>query len=140
MRSQYCFGKWQSGELTAAQAARLCRKAAELRQTVADYPLDKVLRLLSRAQKRWQDPAYSLRQAAEKALPGVTGFSPAMVRRGLQELCWTFDADFLRQKMDAELPGHEGLGACRWEPLGAVLHVLAGNVFVARPVPWSKAC
>ena len=40
------------------------------------------------------------------------------------------DADVLRRKMDAELPGHEGLGACRWEPLGAVLHVLAGNVFV----------
>ncbi len=97
---------------------------------MADYPLDKVLRLLSRVQKRWQAPSYGPRRAAEKALPGVTGFSPAMVRRGLQELCWTFDPDLLRQKMDAELPGHEGLGACRWEPLGTVLHVLAGNVFV----------
>ena len=130
MKSQYWFGEWHDEGLTAAQASRLCRKAADLRQTVADYPLDKVLRLLSRARKRWQDPSYGPRKAAEKALPGVTGFSPAMVRRGLQELCWTFDPDFLRQKMDAELPGHEGLGAKRWEPLGTVLHVLAGNVFV----------
>ncbi|MCX5795600.1 MAG: hypothetical protein NTY77_08920 [Elusimicrobia bacterium] len=129
-KTQYWFGDWHDEELTAAQAARLCRKAAGLRQAAADYPLDKVLRLLSRAQKRWQDPSYRLRREAERALPGVTGFSPAMVRRGLAELCWTFDAELLRKKMDLELPGHEGLGATRWEPLGTVLHVLAGNVFV----------
>jgi phenylacetate-coenzyme A ligase PaaK-like adenylate-forming protein len=130
VKSQYWFGQWHDGELTAAQASRLCRQAADLRQAVAEYPLDKVLRLLSRTQKRWQDPSYGPRRMAEQALPGVTGFSPAMVRRGLQELCWTFDAELLRRKMDLELPGHEGLGATRWEPLGAVLHVLAGNVFV----------
>lgn len=130
MRSQYLFGEWKDGELSAAGAAALCRKAAGLRQQVADYPLDKVLRLLSRMKARWEDPSYGPRRAAEKALPAVTGFSPAMVRLGLRELCWTFDADLLRRKLDAELPGHEGLGAKRWEPLGAVLHVLAGNVFV----------
>ena len=130
MKSQYWFGRWHDGELTAEQAARLCRQAADLRQAVADVPLDKVLRLLSRAQALWKDPAYGPRRAAERALPGVTGFSAAMVRRGLEELCWTFDADLLRRKLDAELPGHEGLGAKRWEPLGSVLHVLAGNVFV----------
>ncbi|MBI5240270.1 MAG: hypothetical protein HY926_07335 [Elusimicrobia bacterium] len=130
MKPQYWFGEWKDGELTAAQAAALCRKAAGLRQQVADYPLDKVLRLLSRTGERWADPSYRLRRAAEKTLPRVTGFSPAMVRLGLRELCWTFEADLLRRKMDAELPGHEGLGAKRWEPLGTVLHVLAGNVFV----------
>jgi phenylacetate-coenzyme A ligase PaaK-like adenylate-forming protein len=130
MKSQYWFGEWKDGDLSAAQAAALCRQAAGLRQAVADYPPDKVLRLLSRVQERWRDPSYSLRRAAERSLPGVTGFSPAMVRLGLRELCWTFDADLLRRKLDAELPGHEGLGAKRWEPLGTVLHVLAGNVFV----------
>jgi phenylacetate-coenzyme A ligase PaaK-like adenylate-forming protein len=130
MRSQYFFGEWKDGELTAAQAAALCRQAAGLRQQVADYPLDKVLRLLSRMKARWEDPSYGPRRAAEKALPAVTGFSPAMVRLGLRELCWTFDADLLRRKLDAELPGHEGMGAKRWAPLGTLLHVLAGNVFV----------
>jgi phenylacetate-coenzyme A ligase PaaK-like adenylate-forming protein len=130
VKSQYWFGQWRDGGLTAAQASRLCRQAAESRQAVADYPLDKVLRLLNRAKERWQDPSYGPRRAAERALPGVTGFSPAMVRLGLQELCWTFDPELLRRKLDAELPGHDGLGTCRWEPLGTVLHVLAGNVFV----------
>jgi len=130
VRSQYCFGEWRSGELTAAQAARLCRKAANLRQAVADYPIDKVLRLLGRVRQRWLDASYGPRRQAERVLPGATGFSPAMVRLGLRELCWTLDPDSLRLKLDAELPGHEGLAACRWEPLGAVLHVLAGNVFV----------
>jgi phenylacetate-coenzyme A ligase PaaK-like adenylate-forming protein len=130
VKSQYWFGEWRDEELTAAQACRLCRRAAELRQAAADYPLDKVLRLLDRARRLWQDPSYGPRRTAERALPGATGFSPAMVRRGLQELDWTWDPDFLRRKLDSELPGHEGLGERRWEPLGAVLHVLAGNVFV----------
>jgi len=102
----------------------------ELRQPVADYPLDKVLRLLDRVRRRWADPKYGPRKAAEKSLPGITGFSPAMVRLGLKELHWTFDPELLRRKMDAELPGYEALGAKRWEPVGVVLHVLAGNVFV----------
>ncbi|MEK9145654.1 MAG: acyl-CoA reductase, partial [Elusimicrobiota bacterium] len=56
--------------------------------------------------------------------------SPAMVRLGLEELAWTLEPEMLRRKLDCELPGWDGLGACRWEPLGVVLHVLAGNVFV----------
>jgi len=130
LKSQYWFGQWHDGELTVADAARLCRRAAELRQPVADYPLDKVLRLLDRVRQRWEDPKYGPRKAAEKSLSGITGFSPAMVRLGLKELRWTFDPELLRRKMDAELPGYEGLGARRWEPLGVVLHVLAGNVFL----------
>ena len=78
MRSQYWFGEWHDGELTAAQASALCRRAAELRQPAADYPLDKVLRLLGRVRERWQDPSYAPRRTAERALPAVTGFSPAM--------------------------------------------------------------
>jgi phenylacetate-coenzyme A ligase PaaK-like adenylate-forming protein len=130
VKSQYWFGQWHDGKIAAADAARLCRQAMELRQPVADYPLDKVLRLLDRVRRRWADPKYGPRKAAEKSLPGITGFSPAMVRLGLKELHWTFDPELLRRKMDAELPGYEALGAKRWEPVGVVLHVLAGNVFV----------
>ncbi|MDD5628869.1 MAG: acyl-CoA reductase [Elusimicrobia bacterium] len=123
MKTQYWFGEWRDGELTANDAARLCRCAAALRRSAAARPLDQVLRLLGRAQKLWQDPSYAPRRAAERTLPGATGFSAAMVRRGLQELRWTFDPELLRRKMDLELPGHDGLGERRWEPLGTVLHV-----------------
>ncbi|MDD5656675.1 MAG: acyl-CoA reductase [Elusimicrobia bacterium] len=130
MKNQYWFGEWRGGPLTGAGARELCRRAARLRGRAADYPLDKVLRLLGRMRRCWADPGYGPRRRAERLLPGVTGFSRAMVRRGLEELCWTFDPELLRRKLDSELPGHEGLGSRRWEPLGAVLHVLAGNVFV----------
>ncbi|MBI4387233.1 MAG: hypothetical protein HY551_07610 [Elusimicrobia bacterium] len=134
MKTQYLFGEWreETSALTADEAARLCRQAETWRERLADYPLDKTLRLLGRVRRRWLDPSYSHRRACESLLPGVTGFSPEMVRRGIEELCWTFDPEFLQKKLRTELRGslNEGLGAAHWEPLGIVLHVLAGNVFV----------
>ena len=116
--------------LDGPKAAQLCALAASRRAEAAGYPIDKVLSLLGRLRERWQDPAYGPRRKAQRELPRVTGFSPAMVRLGLEELCWTLEPGMLRRKLDCELPGWEGLGTCRWEPLGVVLHVLAGNVFV----------
>ncbi len=124
-------GRFSDGTaLNGPKAAELCRLAASRRSEAAAYPIDKVLSLLGRVRARWQNPSYGPRRKAERALPRVTGFSPAMVRLGLEELCWTLEPEMLRRKLDCELPGWEGLGACRWEPLGVVLHVLAGNVFV----------
>src|SRR4051812_17824952 len=119
--------------LTAADAAGLCAKAQGHRRAVAAYPIDKVLSLLGRMKRRWQDPGYEPRKICEAGLPELTGFSAPMVRKGLEELCWTLDPELLEKKLDTELRGRarrEGLGPYRWEPLGAVLHVLAGNVFV----------
>lgn len=116
--------------LDGAKTAELCRLAASRRSEAAAYPLDKVLSLLGRVRARWQDPSYGPRRKAERELPRVTGFSPAMVRLGLEELAWTLEPEMLRRKLDCELPGWDGFGTCRWEPLGVVLHVLAGNVFV----------
>ncbi|MBI5629953.1 MAG: hypothetical protein HY921_03600 [Elusimicrobia bacterium] len=131
MSKSYFFGEWRKGgePLTAEEAAELCRKAADLRQAVGRYPLDKVLRLLSNVRDRWRDPSYPRRLKMERELPALTGFSPDMVRLGLDELCWAFDPEVLRRKMDAELGGTRD-GTLSWRPLGVLLHVLAGNVFV----------
>ncbi|MBI4424662.1 MAG: hypothetical protein HY554_13095, partial [Elusimicrobia bacterium] len=131
MKDRYWFGDWRAGgPLDARAAAELCREAQARRAAFAAYPVDKTLRLLGRVRERWLDPGYGPRKRAERRLPDVTGFSPAMVRRGLSELCWTFDPELLRRKRDTELRGIDGSGPLRWEPVGVTLHVLAGNVFV----------
>ena len=134
MKEHYWFGEWRPARtLTTADAAALCARAQERRRALADYPLDKVMALLGRMRSKWMDPSYEPRRLCETELPEITGFSPPMVRKGLEELCWTLDPDLLEKKLDTELRGRarrEGLGPYRWESLGVVLHVLAGNVFV----------
>lgn len=131
MRNQYWFGRWKHGPLTEREVSRLCAEASARRARTARVPLDKVLRVLGETARRWKDPAYGPRRRAERALPAATGFSPAMIRKGIEELCWTFEPAYLQKKIDTELRGYQdGLGDRRWRPVGVVLHVLAGNVFV----------
>lgn len=129
MGDRYLFGKWtDGGPITAADAVEICRAADSARLELASYPLDNILRLLDEVRKLWLDPEFEPRRRLEERLPEETGFSPAMVRLGLEELAWTFDPELLRKKMMTEL-GSAGRD-CRWQPLGTILHVLAGNVFV----------
>lgn len=116
--------------MSARDVSKLCSEAEARRAAVAEIPLDKVLRVLAEVARRWKDPAYGPRRRAESRLPEATGFSPAMIRKGIEELCWTFNPEFLRKKIDTELRGLDGLGEKQWRPVGVVLHVLAGNVFV----------
>ncbi len=134
IKQHYWFGEWRPAQaLTAESASELCAQAQEKRRAVADYPLDKVMALLARMRQKWMDPCYEPRQICEAYLPEATGFSAPMVRKGLEELFWTLDCDLLEKKLDTELRGRQrrdGLGPYRWDSLGVVLHVLAGNVFV----------
>ncbi|MFA6318463.1 MAG: acyl-CoA reductase [Elusimicrobiota bacterium] len=130
MKSRFVFGRWeQGGPLTTADAERICASARKASGAFASYPVDKTLRLLGRLSKKWASPSFGPRVRAEKALPGITGFSLPMVKKGLEELCWTLNPDLLAKKLDTELRAGEPKGLI-WEPLGVVLHVLAGNVFV----------
>lgn len=142
--TRYIFGSWQKDEipLTPAEVSQILEKAAALRQEVAHYPAEKILGILERVRGSWLNPRYALRQEMLEKLPAVTGFSEAMVRKGIEELCWTFDPDALQKKIATELngiprvndPGYHldpNSGTIKqWHPLGVVLHVLAGNVFV----------
>lgn len=144
-KRRYLFGEWVDGEipLSPADAEFICAKAAEKRRSIAAYPVDKRLRLLAEVGKIWSDPESSYRKRAQEALPELTGFSPEMIRLGLDELPGILDPRALRRKLNTELrgiphgpnaflsdvPGAEG----HWYPIGSVLHVLSGNVFLVAP-------
>ncbi|MBI4405791.1 MAG: hypothetical protein HY537_16655 [Deltaproteobacteria bacterium] len=140
--TRYLFGEWvDDGQpLTAEDVIRICERAEAQRYPMARLPLDKVFSILDEVRKKWENPSYSLRREVLELLPEATGFSSDMIEIGLRELSFIFNTDFLQKKLDTELRDIPRLGdfrfypssksALRWQPIGIVLHVLAGNVFV----------
>lgn len=131
MERRYYFGEWVSAStpLTVDEVTRLCRKGAEEQLKLAEYPLDRILRLLGKVGDLWADPTYPRREFLEKHLPEETGFSSKMLRLAFEELVSILDPDTLRKKIEKELPS-EYLASPRQYPLGVVLHVLSGNIFL----------
>ncbi len=139
---RYAFGEWldSSKPLTTDDVASLCRRADAQRESIREYPQDKILRVLEKVGKLWADPAYPKRVQLEATLPEATGFSPEMIRLGMEEVVWVLSPEVLRKKVSAELKGLTSAGGpsyrharrtqLRWSPLGVVMHVLSGNVFL----------
>lgn len=127
-------------DLPRLDAERVCREAAARRQSAAARPAWKTLHVLEKAGRLWGDPSSSFRRRAQAIMPAVTGFSPAMVRRTLEIIPRLLEAQALRRRLRAELGRESALDAWSLQPdggqavkafpLGGVLHVAAGNVFL----------
>jgi len=140
--ARYVFGQWRDDKkpLTAQQVQGLLDEAEARRAEIADYPSDKMLAVLELLGQCWARADYPFRIEALERLPNETGFSREMVERGLDYLPVLFSAENLQKKIDTELrqiPRTAGFhfddatSTClRWHPIGVVLHVLAGNVFL----------
>ncbi len=143
MSRRYIFGKWQEANspLTVEEAENICRQAERQRLAMASYPIDKILRVLQNLGDLWSNPNYPFRRELESSLPEITGFSPAMIEMAMQELKSLFDAKSLRKKLNTELKNYPRQGdfsqfdaatntRLSWHPLGTLLHILSGNVFL----------
>jgi len=138
---RFLFGQFApaSQALTAAQVADICRTAQSKRTAIANYPLDKVLSVLDEVRALWAAPEYPLRKKALELLPEATGFSRPMIDLAFGEMRYVLTPAVLQKKVATELRGHPRRGdhvyvpetctSLYWEPLGVLLHVLAGNVF-----------
>ena len=124
----------------------LLARAEQQRQRIANYPREKILAILDAVGQSWSNPHYEPRKKALEILPALTGFSRKMVDLGLNELAKIFSADLLRHKLNTELNticSHDGhtfrksrdgkISLLHWQPLGKILHVLSGNVFLVGP-------
>lgn len=139
----FAFGEWVQTEdaLTAGDARAIRDRAAAEALRLAP-PEDRVLEILERLRRKWEPGTARYRLALER-LPALTGFSPEMIALGLRELGAMLSRDALRRKTDSELgsaaPGRGGRYAhatrsfYQYRPLGVVLHVLSGNVFLVGP-------
>ncbi|MBB4636147.1 acyl-CoA reductase [Longimicrobium terrae] len=107
-------------------------------RVLARRPVAEIINVVDAVAARLLDPADPLRQAAERALPAVTAYSPAMIRLVLDRMAADWRAPRLRELLRAEfgdprvLDGFQpvarsgGLHAA-FGPRLAV-HVFSGNV------------
>ncbi|HEX9938088.1 MAG TPA: acyl-CoA reductase [Longimicrobium sp.] len=141
----WSFGKGKSAfelrvpRLTPALLRDQVRALAQARERwLADRPVAEIVEVIGRVAHRLLDPADPLRATAERALPAITHYSPAMIRRVLDRMAADWRADRLRELLSAELgdarvldgfaPAAHGRG--RAMALGPRLatHVFSGNV------------
>ncbi len=140
-KKRFIFGNWEetSASLTRQDVVRICNLADSKQKSIRSYPQDKILRVCGELQKLWSNPEYIYRQELLNELPAVTGFSKEMIVLALEELANVFDPALLERKLKNEL---KGLSRTQWtfdpktgtsslfQPLGTVLHILSGNVFL----------
>ena len=105
---------------------------------LAHRPVAEIVGVVDRVAARFLDPDDALRRAAERALPAVTSYSPAMIRLVLDRMAADWRAPRLRELLRAEfgdprvldgfVPGPRGHGQhAAFGPRLAV-HVFSGNV------------
>lgn len=131
---------WQEDALHESLSA-LFDAARTKASRLARRPVVDVLRVLDELATFWRDADSELYQNALTTLPQTTGFSRAMVKKGLDLLPHRLSGRALERKLDSELPGasgihpgtfHEQAGHTTfYTPLGVVFHVLSGNVFLS---------
>lgn len=138
----YLFGELKS--FTAppdlAFVEEVLDRAEAVRETFRTIEVRHVLDLLDRVGRLWSNPEFGPRQLAIRHLPEVVGFSPQMVERGLDELGRLLSRPNLLEMLRYELGVPEALDRWTWRPgfngyvrgmpLGIVLHVSPGNVFL----------
>ena len=141
-KTRYLFGEFYQidGKLTAPAVHEICEKAEARQEETAAHPLELVYQLFDQLAQDWSDPEFPARKEAQERLPGLTGFSPEMVALGLNHVSVLLNSASLRQKVRTELrniprqgdPSYnlETKTMLKWYPLGTVLHVLSGNVFL----------
>ncbi len=134
--------------LQPAQLAALAQRVKEASaRHLKRLPVSRIVQILDEAVARLLDPRDPWRQEAERLLPAVSGYDPAMVRLGLTGFLQTFRApqlhrfvaeDFANPKvLDEFQPAVKG-GFVRAFGPDLLVHSWAGNV-PALPL-WSLAC
>lgn len=136
------FGDWSARvpRLKPAGVRRIVEGLRRARdEALAGRPVAEILDAVAAAARALTEPGAPLRAALGRCLPAVTGYSPAMVRHGLDRLAEGWRADALRRALVAELGDPEVLDRPRRHPFGgagrvrafgprAVAHVVSGNV------------
>ncbi len=139
----FIFGKWQESKFDAELAQQICDQARSIPYAEKKLLLPEIYKIFEVVRKKWADHSYIRRQRMQEVLPKHTGFSPKMIELGLNELYNLFDPAHLQKKVDIEFRGiprsvgykynHKNQTALKWQPIGSVLHILSGNVFLVGP-------
>lgn len=141
IKKRFIFGEWREREapLTISEAQEIILIAQKRREAIRSYPVDKTLRVLQKLGGVWGERNSLFREKCLKELPEETGFSKEMIASSLGAISKTLDSAQLEKKLKTELRG-VSRGEWKWEretntrigfePLGIILHILSGNVYL----------
>jgi len=137
----YCFGRFETGEVTPALVADVLNEAQELRAACRQVPVLYLVELLAAAGRLFAQEGHPLREEALAKLPGIIHFSREMTAAGLDTLAENLSRRALIRRLSADLGDLHYLdefrflrpfeGQVKAEPRGLVAHIAAGNVFVS---------
>lgn len=130
----------ESSEKNGAWAERLCAEAQSRRAACAARPAWATLSVLEKTGRLWADPNGSYRRRAQRILERTGAFSSKTIFDTLELLPQILNRRALRARLVAELGRADAME--RWSmepaaefseravPLGTVLTVAAGNIFL----------
>lgn len=140
--SHYIFGEFITGSkpLGIKELEDIFRQADKNLAKIQDIPLEKILQILDLMAEKWLDPEYHYRKLAMSKMPKIAGYSERMTAAALDAL---FE-NMRRKNLLRMVRGHIGRttfldrfeynpafdGYIKAQPLGILLHVSPGNVFV----------
>lgn len=102
------------------------RLEAAAREVLAPCSTADLVRRIEAIVEAWSNPRFETRQLAEAILPGVTGFSPAMIREGLALHFQGLRPGSLSKLLDRALGDASRLN--QHTAPGVVAHILSGNL------------
>jgi hypothetical protein len=99
---------------------------------LVNRPVGEIVEVIGRVAERLLDPADELRVTAERALPVLTHYSPAMVHRVLDSMAADWRAEPLRELLRAEFGDPRVLDGFRPAPRGDGRHAAFGPRLAAQ--------
>jgi phenylacetate-coenzyme A ligase PaaK-like adenylate-forming protein len=138
---QYFWGDFKEiGAFSTGFLEQMMEEARLRQKALRRIRLESIVDILVSAGKLWNDSSHYLRCRAMEYMPALTGFHRSMVEKALDAMASLLTRESLELKVERELgdpalldrwSGTEGSGlSVMAGPLGTVLHVSAGNVFV----------
>ncbi len=139
----YVFGRFIKtvSPLSSRELEDITWQAYKAQGKIQEYPLENILGILDAVGNLWRNPDYPGRRTACAHMPSIVGFHGKMVELSIDALGELLRRKSLEEKINLEIGSRENLerwnynpsygGYIMHQPLGIILHVSAGNVFVS---------
>jgi hypothetical protein len=124
--------------LTAELLGRMVGRLREARaRHLADRPVEEIVEAIGEAARRLTSPGGAEHRELMETLPGLTGYSAAMIEVGLERMGRTWTAEGLNRALAAEFTDPAVLDAYRPRPSGGrhraygpglTVHLFSGNI------------